>query len=150
MDLSLDLSPFTSRFKLNRGTNAQHGHVPGGPLSGNSHPSAYFPYTLEFAVLRVEASVQNCRHPMLASNLILQSAVRAKCDFFVEAQLWPLEKDFNPEGWLRNFRSDEMEHAAALLNCFMFFSTDLTSQLFRTGFRRLGSRVCSDRSLAAR
>lgn len=45
-----------------------------------------------------------------------QELVQAKCDYFVDVQLWPLKATLDPERWLSNFENDELDHAIHLLN----------------------------------
>ena len=61
----------------------------------------------------------------------------AKCDYFVDVQLWPLRTSLDPERWLSNFRDRELDHAIHLLNAFMFFSESLVNEMFVAAFRRL-------------
>ncbi|MBN8600344.1 MAG: hypothetical protein J0M26_04915 [Planctomycetes bacterium] len=66
----------------------------------------------------------------------------AKCDFFVEAQLWPTHRTLDFQGWLQNFEEDEMETAVLLLSHFIYYSNELTQQLFRYAISKLVSQVC--------
>jgi hypothetical protein len=63
--------------------------------------------------------------------------VLGKCDSFVDFQLWPIQTTLNPEGWLKNFLSDELEHAYHLLNSFTFYSEQLVRELFLAGFQNI-------------
>lgn len=66
----------------------------------------------------------------------------AKCDFLVEAQLWPTQRSLDSQGWLRNFEENEMDTAMLLLSHFIYYSNDLTQQLFRYAITKLASQVC--------
>jgi hypothetical protein len=66
--------------------------------------------------------------------------VLAKADYFVDVQLWPLQKTLNARGWLGNFIGDEKEHAIHLLNGFLYFSSVLVDQMFAAAFQSLSSR----------
>lgn len=68
---------------------------------------------------------------------LTQQFVRAKCDYFVDVQLWPLRSKLNPEGWLQNFDDRARDYAIHLLSAFLYFSEALTGQLFETTFQRL-------------
>lgn len=70
-----------------------------------------------------------------------QKKLQAKCDFFVESQLWPLEQNLNHQGWLNNFLPEERRFAECLLDSFLFFSSSLTGTLFRAAFRQLARHV---------
>ena len=65
----------------------------------------------------------------------------ARCDFLVEAHLWPIEQRLDFNGWLSNFTCEEMEYAECLLESFLFFSTHVTHELFRAAFRQIGSLI---------
>jgi hypothetical protein len=65
-----------------------------------------------------------------------------RCDFLVESQLWPLERNLNYRGWLDNFSENEMVFAEKLLTNFMYFSTDLTKHIFSFAFNRLTASIC--------
>ncbi|WP_158823239.1 hypothetical protein [Granulicella sp. S156] len=67
--------------------------------------------------------------------------VLAKCDYFTRVHLWPLKKILNPEGWLQNFRADEMEHAVHLLNGFMYFHENLVQEMLASAVQSLSRRV---------
>jgi hypothetical protein len=65
-----------------------------------------------------------------------------KCDFLVEAQLWPTHRSLDFQGWLQNFEEDEMETAVLLLSHFIYYSNDLTQHLFRYAISKLAAQVC--------
>lgn len=65
----------------------------------------------------------------------------AKCDYFVDIQLWPLTSQLDARGWLRNFHESEMLHAMSLLNAFVYYSKTLTDRLFIAAFQQLSIRV---------
>lgn len=66
-----------------------------------------------------------------------RALVLGKCDSFVDFQLWPIRTILNPEGWLKNFTTDELEYAYHLLNSFAFFSEELVRELFLAGFQNI-------------
>ena len=72
---------------------------------------------------------------------VSRTFVLAKCDYFASVHLWPLQSRVNPELWLSNFREAELDHAIHLLNAFLYFSHDLTVELFKAAFRSLASRI---------
>jgi hypothetical protein len=41
----------------------------------------------------------------------------AKCNYFVDVQLWPIHSLIDPDMWLSNFKPEEMDHAVQLLYC---------------------------------
>jgi hypothetical protein len=53
-----------------------------------------------------------------------------KCSDFAKFQIWPLRARLDARGWLANFESDDLPLARHLLNAFIYFSDDLTRQLF--------------------
>lgn len=59
-----------------------------------------------------------------------QELLQAKCDYFVDVQLWPLKTLLHPEQWLLNFDNTELDHAIHLLNAFMYFSETLVNEMF--------------------
>lgn len=65
----------------------------------------------------------------------------AKCSYFVDVQLWPLHSIVDPEGWLSNFKPDEMDHAVHLLYSFLFYSEDLVDQMFISAFQGLSREL---------
>jgi len=64
-----------------------------------------------------------------------------KCRDFTEFQVWPLRLKMNPEGWLSNFPSRERRFAYHLLNAFMYFSADLTDQLFLSAVQNISQSL---------
>ena len=70
--------------------------------------------------------------------------VLSKCDYFLDMQLWPKKTKLNPEGWLENFQSDEMDAAVHLLNGFVYYSNELIKQLFFVAFQGLSMRIVAD------
>jgi hypothetical protein len=71
------------------------------------------------------------------STRVNQELLQAKCDHFVDVQLWPLKAQLQPEQWLSNFHEDELDHAIHLLNAFMYFSTALVDNMFVAAFQTL-------------
>jgi len=79
--------------------------------------------------------------PPIAPAEVNRHFVLAKCDFFVNAQLWPIGRRLNPTSWLENFTAAELDHAVALLNAFLFLPTGMTRQLFAAAFHGLSREV---------
>jgi hypothetical protein len=67
--------------------------------------------------------------------------VLEKCGRFVDFQLWRLQSELDPEGWLGNFTAQEQEHAYHLLNSFLFFSNDLVRAMFLAAFQNISCLV---------
>lgn len=67
--------------------------------------------------------------------------VLAKCDYFTDVQLWPLREELDTRGWLQNFHADELEHACALLNAFVYYSRRLVDEMFIASFQQLSVHV---------
>ena len=76
------------------------------------------------------------RVPSLSPSEVPPKFVTAKCDYFVDVQLWPPHK-LRPEAWLANFRSDELPFALHLLNAFLYYSDHFLDQLFVGAFQGL-------------
>lgn len=74
--------------------------------------------------------------PSLSPSEVPPKFVTAKCDYFVDVQLWPPHK-LRPEAWLTNFKSDEMPFAVHLLNAFLYYSDHLIDHLFGGAFQSL-------------
>lgn len=72
---------------------------------------------------------------------VSEEFVRAKVEYFVDVHLWPRETRLNPEGWLSNFQEHEKDHAVHLLNAFLYFSADLTDELFKAAFQQLSRNI---------
>jgi len=72
---------------------------------------------------------------------VSRSFVLLKCNFFVDVQLWPVLSRINPESWLSNFRTNEIDHAVHLLNGFLYYSSVLVEELFKAAFQRLSCRI---------
>jgi hypothetical protein len=67
--------------------------------------------------------------------------VLEKCNSFVDFQLWPIRSELDPEGWLGNFTEAEQAHALHLLNAFIYFSHDLTRDIFLSSFQSISSSL---------
>ncbi len=78
--------------------------------------------------------------PILPAR-VAKDFVLAKCDYFVDIQLWPIETQINPSRWLDNFRSSEMDHAVHLLNAFTYYSGVLVKELFKAAFQSISRNV---------
>lgn len=62
----------------------------------------------------------------------------SKLNFFQEIQMLPKAADFNYEGWLDNFDSNERSIAERILDFFVYIPEDITNQLFRTVIGKAG------------
>lgn len=74
---------------------------------------------------------------------VVASVLLEKIDFFTEVQLWPLTQNLDAAGWLTNFRTDELDHAHALLNAFVFISEPIADALLRAAFQSLSADFVS-------
>ena len=77
----------------------------------------------------------------LRPTLVTPVDVLAKCDFFVDTQIWPLKQNLNPEGWLRNFTEAEKPFAAMLLNAFLYLSDGVVNSIFESTIQYLISTM---------
>ncbi|MBB6135848.1 hypothetical protein HD842_004025 [Massilia aurea] len=68
-----------------------------------------------------------------------------KWDFFRMAQLWPRSISFDPQGWIKNFESDELPYALRLLEGFTYYSDELVQHLFRTAFQNISQIVVKNK-----
>jgi hypothetical protein len=73
--------------------------------------------------------------------------VTEKLNFFKKAAIWPLQFSFDPDGWLGNFNSEELDVAVALLDGFSYFAPELTKKILTASFHQL-SLYGTDRSAA--
>lgn len=78
--------------------------------------------------------------PSIAPVRITKDFALAKCNYFVDVQLWPILSQLDPKGWLSNFRTNEMDHAVHLLYSFVFFSEKLIDELFVAAFQGLSRK----------
>jgi hypothetical protein len=79
--------------------------------------------------------------PILEPARVSRQFVESKCDYFSSIHLWPRETKVNPSAWLSNFRESEMDHAVHLLGAFLYYSADLTIELFKAAFHSLSARL---------
>ncbi len=70
-----------------------------------------------------------------------RETVLAKCDFFVESQVWSPHTRIDPTGWLDNFRNNEEPYALQLLNSVSFFNEILTDRLFASAFHAISNEL---------
>lgn len=77
---------------------------------------------------------------------ISEEFVFTKCNYFVDVQIWPRETKLNPQGWLDNFHSSERDHAIHLLNAFLYYSNELTDELFKAAFQTLSTKIVGTNS----
>lgn len=83
---------------------------------------------------RDNGTVRSRPSPKVKLELILE-----KCSDFADFQVWPLRARMDPRVWLKNFDDSDKEVAHHLLNAFIFFSGDLTAQLFTTALQNLST-----------
>ena len=77
----------------------------------------------------------------LRPTLVTPAEILAKCDYFVDTQLWPLKHAVNPEGWLKNFTAEELPFAAMLLNAFLYISDGLVDGIFTSTVQKVVSQL---------
>lgn len=77
---------------------------------------------------------------LISPARVAKDSVLAKCDYFVDIQLWPIESRMNPMRWLENFEQSEMDHAVHLLSAFTYYSGTLVKELFKAAFQSI-SRI---------
>jgi hypothetical protein len=63
--------------------------------------------------------------------------VLTKCEYFAAVGIWPIRSVIDPESWLTNFKSEELNHALYLLNSFLYFSNSLMDEIFGAAIRTL-------------
>jgi hypothetical protein len=75
--------------------------------------------------------------------------VSAKCEYFVDTQLWPPHRQIDSNGWLSNFQDGEMGHAIHLLNALMYYSDPLVNDMLVASFQGLSIHIgCARHPLA--
>ncbi len=79
--------------------------------------------------------------PAISPFRVPRSFVIAKCDYFLGIQLWPRNSHIQAELWLSNFLDSEVEHAIHLLNGFLFFCNELTTEMFKAAFQKLSALI---------
>jgi len=67
--------------------------------------------------------------------------ILAKCDYFAEARVWPLQQKLSASRWLDNFEPADRNLAAHLLNGFLYFSEEMVDQMFGAAVQSLSSSV---------
>ena len=72
---------------------------------------------------------------------VSEEFVQKKAEYFVDVQLWPRETKLDWRGWLSNFKDHEKDHAIHLLNAFLYYSGELTDELFKAAFQQLSRRI---------
>jgi hypothetical protein len=77
------------------------------------------------------------------SRALQPEIIRAKCEYFVDVQLWPLHQRMDVEGWLGNFTTPEMPHALHLLNSFVYFPDHFLDQMVRRALREVSTVVAA-------
>ena len=65
----------------------------------------------------------------IASNVALDGAA-----YLSDIRVWSPELKVAARRWMRNFLEDEVEHATALLESFVFLSGKFTDRLFTAAF----------------
>jgi hypothetical protein len=74
---------------------------------------------------------------------VTKDFVLAKCNYFVDVQLWPIHSEMDPERWLNNFKPEEMDHAVQLLYSFLYYSEKLSDEMFVAAFQGLSRELMS-------
>jgi hypothetical protein len=80
--------------------------------------------------------------PQIEVPRVNETFVFGKCDYFLEARLWPLTQRLDPRRWMSNFLPDEREHAISLLNSFLYFDKILMEHLLLGAFQALSRSFC--------
>lgn len=65
----------------------------------------------------------------------------SRCRFFAEARVWPFHARIHPEAWLDNFNEDELPHAVALLESFLFYSPEMVNAMLVSVLQALGPEI---------
>lgn len=78
--------------------------------------------------------------------IVTQESLLSRCEYFVEVQLWPLNRRLHAESWLANFLPAELEHALHLLNIFQYFSAQLVERLFMGAFQGMSRHVVTSKN----
>lgn len=65
----------------------------------------------------------------------------ARCRFFTQARVWPIDSRIHPERWLGNFTADEIPFAAELLTSFKYYSPEMVDALLVSVFQSLGTAI---------
>jgi hypothetical protein len=68
-----------------------------------------------------------------------------RCGYFIDVQLWPRTTSVNPAQWLSNFKTDELRLANRLLEGFVYYSKELTENMFRGGFANISQYVVKNK-----
>lgn len=77
----------------------------------------------------------------LSAPLRSRMTILAKADLFTDFQLWPPTHRMNPQGWLGNFTEEELPHALALLDSFMYYSEALVDALYFSAVQGISPEV---------
>ena len=70
---------------------------------------------------------------------ISEEAALQDCSDFRDLHIWPLGPRVDSDGWLSNFAAADRAIAVQLLSSFLFFSYDLSDQLFISAFHRISA-----------
>jgi hypothetical protein len=62
--------------------------------------------------------------------------ISERTDHFRDFSVWPRQQEFNVEGWLENFRPDEVYIAERLLTSFTYFNKAMTGALLREALQK--------------
>lgn len=82
---------------------------------------------------------------LLETRTMDRAEVLATCRYLSDVDQWPrIPEDSRPEQWLSNFEDDEMAHALALLDSFVYFNERQTKRMFESVFHSLSAEVCAD------
>lgn len=63
------------------------------------------------------------------------NVVLERCQRLTDMQVWDVGARLDPAGWYSNFLAHEQEHAAALLNRFLYFNREVMAALMTSAIR---------------
>lgn len=69
--------------------------------------------------------------------------VRVKEEYFVDVRVWPVQAEFDPNGWLRNFCDEDVPYAALLLDSFVYFSSQMADAMFASAVQAISTQFNS-------
>lgn len=86
----------------------------------------------------IQTPLAPSNHPILTREPLL-----SRTQYFVDVNLWPFSKHFNPQGWLANFSDQDQEHAMHMLNMFCYFPDWMVEKMFLASFQSLSRQAIS-------
>lgn len=75
-----------------------------------------------------------------------QESLLSRCEYFVDVQLWPLNRRLDAESWLTNFQPAERDHALHLLDMFQYYPAWVVERLFIGAFQALSRHVVTTKN----